>query len=55
MSFRKQLAITDIKAAVLQIAHDIETNDYKKEDLLNKLERICNMLDDEIQVEEGCK
>ncbi|WP_157796512.1 hypothetical protein [Bacillus sp. FJAT-45037] len=50
MSIRKQLAITELKAAVLQVAHDIESESSTGDELIKQLKDICNMLDDEIQV-----
>ncbi|WP_179295403.1 hypothetical protein [Bacillus sp. FJAT-45350] len=51
MSVRKQLAITEIKAAVLNVAHIIEEDQtYTSEEIVEKLLAINSMLDDEIQV-----
>lgn len=51
MNIRKQLAITEIKAAVLNVAHMInEDQSYTSEEIVEKIMDVCNMLDDEIQV-----
>lgn len=53
MNIRKQLAITEIKAVVLNVAHAIEEGDRTKDALITRLIKVCEMLDDEIQVEEA--
>lgn len=51
MNIRKQLAITEIKAAVLNVAHMIEDDQsYTSKEIVEKIMDVCNMLDDEIQV-----
>jgi hypothetical protein len=52
MDIRKQLAITEIKAAVLNVAHSIKEGDLAKSALITRLMNICEMLDDEIQVDD---
>ncbi|MDQ0254894.1 hypothetical protein J2S74_002276 [Evansella vedderi] len=51
MSLRKQLALTEIKVAILTTAFNLK-EDPDIEEAVEQLMKVSTMIDDEIQVEE---